>query len=169
MEKYSKDTAKFIADMLKADSYTINEICASAKICKFTFYNWMKTHPEFAEMVENARKELKERVIIGAKRSLIRKIAGYDITETHTTTIPTGELDANGKPVAQIKSVTRITKHVEPDTTAIIFTLTSLDPDNWKNRRETTIIPKKDEKRTLTDDELNNAIAELERKLKTGR
>ena len=129
----------------------------------------MKTYPEFAEMVENARNELKERVIIGAKRSLIRKIAGYDITEIHTTTIPTGKLDENGKPIVTIKSVTKITKHVEPDTTAIIFTLTSLQPDVWKNRRETTIATRPDNpRREMTDKELDKAISELEHRLKTG-
>lgn len=167
MEKYSTENAKLIVDMLRTDTYTINELCAAAKICKASFYNWQRTHPLFAEMVNDARKELNAKIINGAKKSLWRKITGYDSTETRVTMFPSGELDANGKPIGRIKSETKITRHVEPDITAIIFTLTSLQPDVWKRRKEVKIAAGKERNRAkeLTDDQLERTIAELKTKL----
>lgn len=170
MEKYSKEHATRIVDMIRTDTYTISEICAAVHICKYTFYNWQKLHPEFAEMVENARKELTERMVIGAKKSLWRKITGFDITETRVTMIPSGELDASGKPVAKVKSETHITRHIEPDTAAIIFVLTNLDPEHWKNRKDVKVSGKDapHPANEITDDELESIISGLESKLKTG-
>jgi hypothetical protein len=37
----------------------------------------------------------------------------------------------------EIVTVTsKVTKVYKPDTAAVIFTLTNVDPDNWKNRRD---------------------------------
>lgn len=171
MEKYSKENAATIVDMLRSDTYTINEVCAAVHICKYTFYNWQKLHPEFAEMVESARKELNERMVLGAKRSLLRKITGYDTTETRVTMIPSGKLDASGKAIAKVKSETRITRHIEPDITAIIFVLTNLDPEHWKNRKDVKVSGKDEPPhpvKEMSDEELERIISELESKLETG-
>lgn len=60
-----------------------------------------------------------------------------------------------------------VDKHYQPDTAAIIFTLTNGEPENWKNRQNNEVTGKdgKDLFGQLTDEELDARIAELERKL----
>ena len=110
-------------------------------------------------------------MVLGAKRSLLRKITGFDITETRVTMIPSGKLDASGKPVAKVKSETHITRHIEPDITAIIFVLTNLDPEHWKNCKDVKLTGKDEPPhpaKEMSDDELERIISGLEFKLKTG-
>ena len=60
-----------------------------------------------------------------------------------------------------------VDKHYQPDTAAIIFTLTNGEPENWKNRQNNEVTGKdgKDLFGQLTDEELDARIAELEKKL----
>ena len=44
-------------------------------------------------------------------------------------------MDEKGNPKQIIKEKKTIKKHIQPDTTAIIFALTNLDPEHWKNRQ----------------------------------
>ena len=91
----------------------------------------------------------------------MKKIKGYDVIETHVTTVP----GKDGNPV--IKEQKNVKKHIAADTAAIIFTLTNCDPDNWKNRHSSEITGKngKDLLANKTDEELEREIAELQRKL----
>ena len=92
---------------------------------------------------------------------MLKKIKGYDVVETHVTTVP----DKNGNPV--IKEQKNVKKHFQPDTAALIFTLTNGDPEHWRNRQSTEVTGKdgKDLFANKTDEELDNEIAELKRKL----
>lgn len=49
--------------------------------------------------------------------------------------------DENGKEKQKpkIKEKTIVKKHIQPDTAAIIFTLTNGNPDRWKNRQDSNI------------------------------
>lgn len=57
---------------------------------------------------------------------------------------------------------------VDPDTVAVIFTLTNGDPTRWRNRQTTEVTGKdgKDLFKTLSDEELDKQITDLEKKLK---
>ena len=59
-------------------------------------------------------------------------------------------------------------KHIQPDTAAVIFTLTNGDPTRWRNRQTTEVTGKdgKDLFKTLSDEDLDKEIADLEKKLK---
>ncbi len=167
MKKYNKKIAERILAMIRADTYTTGEICKTVGISRQTFYNWQNDHPEFAQAIEDVSNELLNQMQIEAKKSLMKKIRGYEVTETKVVTVPTKEKDSNGNPIPAIKEQITTKKHIQPDTTAIIFTLTNADPEHWRNRRTTEITGKngKDFLPPMNDEELEREIAELQRKL----
>lgn len=163
MAKYSKDTKDKILDMLRTDTYTLSEICRAVGIGIATFYLWRDKYEDFAQAVEEAKEERMQFFVQEAKKSLLKKIQGYEVKETKLVTIP-NKADPS-KPI--IKEQTTTTKHVQADTAAIIFTLTNGDPTRWRNR-QTTEVTGKDGKelfKSTSDEELDKEIADLERKL----
>ncbi len=129
MPKYNKKTVKAITDLIKKDTYTIAEICASVGISESCFYNWQSEHGEFGEAITQARIDANMRFVKMARKSLAMKLEGYEVEETKTVY---GN-DITGKPKIKEKQV--IKKHFQPDTQAIVFALTNLDGDNWKNKQ----------------------------------
>ena len=86
--------------------------------------------------------------------------------------MPSGKVDENGAPIPKIKEIRTTTHHVPADTAAIIFTLTSLDPQHWKNRRTTSInmdAGKDNPFAKMDDEELNKTIARMAKKLRRGK
>lgn len=161
MAKYGKKTVERIVGLIKSDTFTIAEICRQVGITPKTYHQWMNDYPDFAKAIEEAKAERVQMFVIEAKKSLLKKIQGYDITETSVTTIP----NKNGEP--KIKEQKTVKKHIHPDTAAIIFTLTNGDPEHWKNRQATEVTGKngKDLFANKTDEELDKEINELKRKL----
>ena len=112
MGKFNKKIAAKIVEFVKTDTFTIGEICRKVGISRQAFYDWKEQHPEFAKDLEDA------------------------VQETKVTTVPSGKMEADGKtPIPKIKEQITTTKHIAPDTGAIIFVLTNGDPDHWKNRQ----------------------------------
>ena len=99
-----------------------------------TYFRWMQEHPEFADAVERAKDERMQKLVVEARKSLLKKITGYDVEETHTVVIPNGEKGPDGKPKGKVKEKKTVIKHIQPDTMAIIFTLTNGDSENFKNK-----------------------------------
>ena len=167
MAKFSKKTVEKIVGLVKSDTYTIAEICRQVGITPKTYHQWVNDYPDFADAIEMARQERMQFFVQEAKKSLLKKIQGYEVTESKVVTIPGKEKDANGKPKPIIKEQTTTKKHIQPDTAAVIFTLTNGDPDHWRNRQSTEVTGKdgKDLFASKTDEELDNEIAELKRKL----
>lgn len=166
MAKYSKKMVERIVGLIKSDTYTIAEICRQVGINTKTYHQWINEREEFALAVEEAREERMQMMVLEAKKSLMRKIKGYDVTETKTVAIP-GKVDENGNPTPKIKEQTTTKKHIQPDTAAIIFTLTNGDPEHWRNRQTTEVTGKdgKDLFAQKSDEELESIIQELQRKL----
>ena len=167
MAKFSKKTVEKIVGLIKSDTYTIAEICRQVGITPKTYHQWVNDYPEFAEAVEGAKEERMQAMVIEAKKSLMKKIQGYEVTETKVVTVPGNGKDERGNPKPVIKEQTTTKKHIQPDTAAIIFTLTNGDPEHWRNRQSTEVTGKdgKDLFADKTDEELDNEIAELTRKL----
>lgn len=161
MAKYNKKTIDAIVGLIKSDTYTIAEVCRQIGITQKTYHQWIADHPEFAEVVEQAKEERMQSMVQEAKKSLLKKIKGYEVTETAVTTIP----GKDGKPTIKEQKTTK--KHIQPDTAAIIFTLTNGDPEHWRNRQSTEVTGKdgKDLFANKTDEELDKEIDELKRKL----
>ncbi len=167
MAKFSKKTVDMIVGLVKSDTYTIAEICRQVGITPKTYHQWVNDYPDFADAIEQAKAERTQAMVIEAKKSLMKKIQGYDITETKVVTIPGKQKDEKGNPKPIIKEQTTTKKHIQPDTAAIIFTLTNGDPEHWRNRQSTEVTGKdgKDLFASKTDEELDKEIEELKRKL----
>lgn len=167
MKKYTSKISKQIVDLFRADTYTIYEICRIVRISKSTLYRWMGEYPDFAQEIEDAKEERSQILVVEAKKSLMRKIKGYDVTETKIVTVPGKKKDKKGNYLPIIKEQITTKKHIQADTAAIIFTLTNGDPDNWKNRHYNEITGKNGSNlfSEKSDEELNEIIDELKRKL----
>lgn len=167
MAKFNKKTVDMIVGLVKSDTYTIAEICRQVGITPKTYHQWVNDYPDFADAIEQAKAERMQAMVIEAKKSLIKKIQGYDVTETKVVTIPGKQKDEKGNPKPIIKEQTTTKKHIQPDTAAIIFTLTNGDPEHWRNRQSTEVTGKdgKDLFASKTDEELDKEIEELKRKL----
>ncbi len=167
MAKFSKKTVEKIVGLVKSDTYTIAEICRQVGITPKTYHQWVNDYPDFADAIEQAKAERMQVMVIEAKKSLMKKIQGYDVTETKVVTIPGKQKDEKGNPKPIIKEQTTTKKHIQPDTAAIIFTLTNGDPEHWRNRQSTEVTGKdgKDLFANKTDEELDKEIDELKRKL----
>lgn len=167
MGKYNKKIVSRIVELVKADTYTIAEICRMVGITPKSYHEWMNEHEEFAQAIQDAKDERMQTMVLEAKKSLMKKIKGYEVTETKVVTIPGKKKDANGNPQPEIKEQTTTKKHIQADTAAIIFTLTNGDPEHWRNRQTTEVTGKdgKDLFATKTDEELDTIIQDLQRKL----
>lgn len=167
MAKFSKKTVEKIVGLVKSDTYTIAEICRQVGITPKTYHAWINDYPDFADALERARDERLQMMVIEAKKSLMKKIQGYEVTETKVITVPGKQKDEKGNPKPIIKEQTTTKKHILPDTAAIIFTLTNGDPEHWRNRQSTEVTGKdgKDLFANKTDEELDKEIEELKRKL----
>ena len=167
MAKFSKKTVDMIVGLVKSDTYTIAEICRQVGITPKTYHQWVNDYPDFADAIEQAKAERMQAMVIEAKKSLMKKIQGYDVTETKVVTIPGKQKDEKGNPKPIIKEQTTTKKHIQPDTAAIIFTLTNGDPEHWRNRQSTEVTGKdgKDLFASKNDEELDKEIEELKRKL----
>ena len=167
MAKYGKKIVEKIVGLVKSDTFTIAEICRQVGITPKTYHQWMDDYPDFADAIEQAKDERMQFFVQEAKKSLLKKIQGYDVTETKVVTIPSKVKDEKGNPKPIIKEQTTTKKHIQADTAAIIFTLTNGDPEHWRNRQTTEVTGKdgKDLFAGKSDEELDNEIAELQRKL----
>lgn len=104
--------------------------CKKVGISKSTFYEWLESYPDFSDSLKKARKEFREAIVQTLEQSLWKRAAGYEIEESKNEyrTLKDGSK-------VLVKS-SKITKHFPPDTGALIFALTNLDPENWKNRQD---------------------------------
>lgn len=167
MPKYGKSITKRISDLVRADTYTISEICNIVNINRTTYYSWLEEYPEFAQAIKEAEDDRMQVMVKEAKKSLLKKIKGYTFEETKVVSIPGKKKDENGDPLPIIKEQTVKEVHVQPDTAAIIFTLTNGDPDNWQNKQYNEHVGKdgKDLFGNKSDEELDATISDLQRKL----
>jgi hypothetical protein len=163
MAKYSGKLLKKICGLVSKDTYTIAEICTIVNISEDCYYKWQRDNQEFKDAIAQARHKFDEVLVKEAKASLRKKILGYDVDERKTVYVD----DKHGKPIIKEQTVTR--RHFQPDTAAILFSLTNKAPDEYKNRQTSELTGKdgKDLFANMSDEELDKRIAELEKKLKT--
>lgn len=104
--------------------------CKKVGISKETFYTWINDKPDFSDSLKKARKEFRETIVQTLEQSLWKRAAGYEVEEVKNEyrTLKDGSK-------VLVKS-SKTTKHFPPDTGALIFALTNLDPENWKNRQD---------------------------------
>ena len=158
--KYIPEIVNKIIELIETDSYTIEEICKNVCINKQTYYDWKEKYPDFLESIKKAQLKFNENVVSEAKKSLMKKIKGYEVEEVTTMTEK-----INGKTIVT-GPVKTVKKHVQPDTTAIIFSLTNLDSENFKNRNYTELTGKNGNSlfpSEMTDEKIQEKIEELKK------
>jgi len=128
---YSEERVKIITRII-ADGGTYKDAYEAAGISHNVFYNWKNEINEFKEALEKAERDYDENLVNDAKAGLRKLVRGYTYDEVTTETYP----DKSGKQQTKKKV---IQKHIAPNPTAIIFTLTNRDPENWKNRQTNEI------------------------------
>lgn len=124
-----------ILDLIRKDSYSVTELCRVCGINRTTYYDWLEQDKRFAEDVKAAKQEFLDSILVDAKVSLRKLVQGYTAEETTIVTIPSGRVDINGNPIPQIKEQKTIKKPIPPNTGAVIFALTNLESESWKNRQ----------------------------------
>lgn len=125
---------------------TFKEACQACGVSESQFYEWKAKKTDFSDEVKKAHKEGRAKVVPELEKSLYKKAMGWEYTETRTEYAA----DANGNPI--IVKQTETTRVVPPDTAALIFALTNLDPDNWTNKQ----------RQELTGDLRTNITVEVE-------
>ena len=120
MAKYGKKIVEKIVGLVKSDTFTIAEICRQVGITPKTYHQWIDDYPDFAAAIEQAKDERMQFFVQEAKKSLLKKIQGYEVTETKVVTIPSKQKDEKGNPKPIIKEQTTTKKHIQADTAAII-------------------------------------------------
>jgi hypothetical protein len=133
--KYSKRIVEQICELIRADSYTITEICDMARISKETYYTWLKEKSDFSDAIKKAKDDFKEDMLIECERSLVKLIKGYTIQEKKVISIDSGKKDELGRSIPKIKEQTIVDKHIQPSLGAIIHYQTNADPEHWRNKQ----------------------------------
>lgn len=165
MAKYNKKIVKRITDLIEKDTYTVAEICSMSGIHHDSYYEWLKNKPEFAEAVARAREQFDEILVKEAKNSLRKLVNGYEAEERKTVYVE-NQKDAQGKPKIKEQTVTK--KHFQPNPHSVQFVLTNKTGGEYKNYQTNELTGKdgKDLFASLSDEELEARIADLEKKLK---
>jgi len=161
--KYNKKIVEKICNLIKADSYTLGEICNIVGIETDTFRNWKRKHPEFVQAIEKAHDEARESFLRDARKSLRDKLNGKVYEEPKNVYVA-NPADPQ-RSILKERSITK--KFVPPDTAAIIFTLCNMDPEHWKNRNFNELVGKdgKDLFADMSDEDLDKRIKALEEKM----
>lgn len=137
MAKYNEEIVDRICSLIRADSFTVSEICLQVGITESTYHAWKDTKSEFSESIKKAENEFLSMLAVEAKKSLLKKVKGYDAEETKTTLVFSGECDDQGKRKYLVKEKVVTSKHIPPSDAMVIFTLSNRDGENWKNKQYT--------------------------------
>jgi hypothetical protein len=119
---------------------------------------------EIAQLFRKAQEKVQElhrgSLIVKALTSLEKLVEGYEYIETSEEGIPSQD----GKVL--ITKVTRKKKYNPPNVAAVIFVLTNLDPENWKDIRKIDIKGKLelDDLSKLSNEDLEERIRLLSNK-----
>lgn len=126
--KYTDEIKTRIKELTE-EGDSVELICKKIGISRDCFYRWRKTKNDFSELLDEAKKSFLKGIGEKLEASLFKRATGYEVEETETEYID----DGTGTPV--IKSQKRKKKHIAPDTGALIFALTNIAPERWKNRQ----------------------------------
>lgn len=136
MAKY-QDAAPVVLKALE-DGMTMLAAAEQAGIHKDTLYEWIKTKPDFSDLVQHARKNSEQNAIDKVEHALLELALGYEYEEVATEyeSRPNPDPDAKEKYIPVIKKQKRTKKRVIQSVEAIRFYLSNKAPEIWKNRTD---------------------------------
>jgi hypothetical protein len=165
MSKYNSKIVDTICSYIRSgDSQKL--ACKKAGIGDSTFHEWIHKKKGFSDKIQKAKDEFQETITGKLEATLWKRAMGYEVTETDTEYVS----DANGNP--KIKSQKTKTKHIQPDTGALIFALTNVAPDKWVNKQkvETTETKSNDNKKEYCFENLpDNVLFDIADRLQDAR
>lgn len=133
------------------DGLTDEQIAKNLGISIQSFYTYKEKHIEFLEFLKRG-KEVVDREV---ENALLKSAIGYEYEEV------TREL-VNGEMV----ETKRVTKQVQPNTTAQIFWLKNRKPAEWRDKRDVEVSGEVTNKvSNLTNEQLEEEIRKLENSL----
>lgn len=103
---------------LAARGATDVELAAFFEVSVPTLDTWKKVHPEFLGSLKEGKAEADSAV----QRGLFERATGYSHPDAHVSNFQ-GQV-----------TVTPLTKHYPPDTTAAIFWLKNRRPEEWRDK-----------------------------------
>ena len=158
--KYTKELTDKIYELIESDDYTIAEICINVGISEALFYKWKVDYRDFRESIKKADKKRLQYFAVEARKSMLKKIQGYDYEETHATIIPSK--DENGKGI--LKEQKKIKKHIPPDSMLLMYVLNNTDPENFKHKSHNEITGKDGEKlfESMTDKDKQDIVRKIQ-------
>ena len=126
--KYCQELVDRICDELATGKHTIADTCKKVGISESQYYTWKQEKSEFSEAIKRAERSrltsLKEMAMSGLAKLL----------NTHEYEEVTTEYENEGEKPKIVKQK-RVKKIIMPNPTAVIFTLTNQESENWKNRQ----------------------------------
>ena len=143
---------------------TLKDFCVSMGISDDTYYRWTDEQgksykSEFCEAIKKGQEAYKATLTFKAESKLLDLIEGAETTNERTELLP----DAQGKPVITKRVVTK-TKDA-PNVTAIIFALSNLKPEQWKNRQSTEVKADIKQQKQLSVQEARDFINQIEKEI----
>lgn len=165
MSKYNTKIVDTICSYIRSgDSQKL--ACKKAGIGDSTFHEWIHKKKGFKDKIQKAKDEFQDTITGKLEATLWKRAMGYEVTETDTEYVS----DAKGD--KKIKSQKIKTKHIQPDTGALIFALTNVAPDKWVNKQkvETTETKSSDNKKEYCFENLpDNVLFDIADRLQDAR
>lgn len=106
------------------------QIADKMEINKSTFYEWIKTYPEFSNAIKKG-KEIADKEIVNA---LYKRALGYSYKEIKEEYIADDNGVIKDKDGKSKKEITVTYKSEPPNTAALIYWLNNRRPDEWSNK-----------------------------------
>lgn len=123
------------------DGLVNEEIAEKIGIHPSTLYDWQKKYPEIAEALKKGKEVIDRQV----ENALLKRALGYQYEEvTRERTLKKDDkgdpmVDLHGFPVYEMVETKKVTKEVQPDTTAQIFWLKNRKPEKWRDKQDIDI------------------------------
>lgn len=119
-----------------AEGCTYADSCRYAGISIETFCKWKKQFIQFSEAVKKAEDEFRAKIQGELETSLWKRAKGFEWEEVKQEMAR----DECGNPVPVKQTITK--KFTPPDTGALIFALTNIAPEKWRNRQTSELTGK---------------------------
>lgn len=124
--------------LLDRGGATLKEFCTHFGIGKTTYYRWLQ-NGTFGNVLTRAREIFCENVENRAARSLLKQVEGYRCKRSTVKNVY--EDDGHGTPKLIRQEVVTYETEIPPDTQAIIFLLTKINPGKWGKAEALTETP----------------------------
>ncbi len=112
---------------------SLGEYLIGLGIDKRTHYRWLERFATYATALKNGASRFTNKTIRAAESGLKQLVGGTEEEETITKYVS----NAQGQPIIAERRVRKY--HQQPNTAAVIFALTNLQPECWKNRQNADV------------------------------